>query len=255
MGCERLADNGQPWKGVLLDNEWVCQRILEGITRSRVWLDSFEMPLLGNQARYCGVPEPTYFRSTLTRLSLSLNRFWCSCAIHDYLRYMEHLKSLEISIVNFRGTTFHQVHLVEYLDEVFQHPKLEEFYLMSDNQNSFLGPDISQLLGCFPNIESVGFAHIMLSNGTWSRLIQDLAPLKLETLWLLSPRDITILNHGAGPWQDAAWPAVEYTEDQYLKDAAAEVRLVHTESLTDAKGMLALSYDFEYPGFAMFERL
>jgi hypothetical protein len=131
---------------------------------------------------------------------------------------------------------------------------LKELRLSADNQYVFTASDINEFLSMFPNLKVLAFAHIQLVYGNWSGFLESLTRLNLETLWLVNPRNVVIPP--APPGFTPPWSAVDYQEDEYLSGAAKEVKLAHADSPPiTADNVPERRLDFDYPGFAMFDRL
>jgi hypothetical protein len=79
-------------------------------------------------------------------------------------------------------------------------PAMRELRIQSDNQHSFSSTDLQRVVDLFPNLKTLGFAHMMLNirRGAWKDLLKGLESVGLETLWLLDPREIGEV--GALPW-------------------------------------------------------
>jgi hypothetical protein len=270
LGYPAPAEGENLWRGVECDNHWIYERLFEGV--ADLWLESIEMPLFGNRAGCCAVPMP-FNRSipqALRRLSLTVKRMLVGGPLYWWLSQLSKLEVLDISISPDPGCgSFlppREIYLL--LDQNWMQdqplpklPALAEFRLMSHNRCSFSVSEICKFLDLCPNLSKLGFAHVMLADGTWKELLRRLEPLDLESLYLLSPRNINTLNvttmslHGGPvPVTEPIWPSVKYEADQYLENAAQEVKLIHTESPTEPNGRPKKTLNFEYPGFAIFGR-
>jgi hypothetical protein len=271
-GYPALAAGEHSWYGVQNENEWTYQRILEAFYMAGLWIESIEMPLLGNRAAYCALEACfwVWLPETLRRLSMTVTKTFFFNRLERFLKNLSGLEILEMSFSTDRewqraflppGDTWHLMELSPALS-LHTLPKLlslKEFRLMSDNQFSFSVSDICEFLTLCPKISELGFAHIMFSEGTWKELMRRLEPLRLESIHLLSPRDIVTFPVTVNQWgtmvntRVPVWPAVKYEPDQHTKNAAKEVKLIHTESPTEPDGQPKKSRTFEYPGFAIFE--
>jgi hypothetical protein len=142
--------------------------------------------------------------------------------------------------------------LMEYFQDIDFHARLlkvKEFRLMADNQYCFAEKDILLALGFFSNLKKLGLAHILLGVGRWESLLGRLWPWTLERLWLMDPRHID-MDVVSGKYL-----MTKYEGDESMEGAADDVRLIDTGSLWTATDEPPRTMDFEYPGFAIFERI
>jgi hypothetical protein len=266
-GYPPLQEGEHSWLGVREENEWIYARIVEAVDEAHLWIESFDMPLFGNRAPHCAVDTTRmgfWGYSMLTRVSISITKVWGGDLHWPFLEAMQSLEYLDVSLslcpeLRNHGRGFlppaSRYNLIYRRTATENYclrlPKVKEFRLMADNQYSFATYDILEFLSMFPNLSRVGFAHIMLVHGTWQELCRNLVPWQLERLWLISPREVTVVGT-----RTPVWPALPYQGDQTMEDAATEVKLVHTESPpTTANGVPERTRNFEYPGFTMFDRL
>jgi hypothetical protein len=260
-----LDDSGNPAlvednDDVQNQNEWSYNLFINSICEAGRDIDSIDMPLFGNRAAYCALPTfPCIVHPmTLKVLCLTMVSVPEDEAFYDWIYRCQALEALQLSFsmcpknqppAYLPPDGYHGIMPGWWPSHSdFRLISLKTFQLMSDNQYSFAVEDICQFLSMFPNISELAFAHIMLAEGTWKDFLERLQSLNLEKLFLLSPRDI-ITTDDFQP----IWPATKYEADQHTKNAAKEVRLVHTESPTELNGQPMKTTTFEYPGFAIFE--
>ena len=127
--------------------------------------------------------------------------------------------------------------------------KVKEFSLMADNQYRSAENDFLIALAMFPNLRKLSLAHMLLVEGRWGSLLSKLWQWKLEQLWLINPRHIS-LDVASGKYLTE-----KYEGGEGMAAAAEQVRLIDTESLWTAVDEPPRMRDFEYPGFALFERV
>jgi len=275
---------------------------MEAFEESHVWLYSLQSPLLGNRASHCAITfgtalpeteENLYFGRDLFRwFPRHLKHVAITITQHssrpllssDGLEELENLEYLGITLSRspphcsrWNGPFDKPFRLNYSFPEypLYQLEKLKEFRLMADQQHSFDEHDIVRSMRIFPNVKKLAFAHILLDGpGNWSNLLQRLAALNLEELWLLDPRNLVcdypqrrirhthmIHSHPSRlplstlpGTQNTDFRMVKYVEDDHLLLAAQKVRLIDTNSLWTAETHPGLSRTFEYPGFAIFEK-
>lgn len=264
-----VASEEHSWAGIQMDNKRIFRRIIDAIHEADIWLQGFEMPLIGNRASYGAVASNAVvlnFGATLTYLSMSITDMY-EGELRFWVGYLDCLEVLDLSFSTlmdrrlmwqgfrpWQNPPFRLMDPVPNLEDV-QLLTLKELRLSADNRYVFTASDINKFLSCFPNLSKLGFAHIQLAYSTWGEILESLATLNVETLWLMNPRNVVIPPAIPGQ-RRALWSAVEYQEDQYLSGAAKEVKLMHAESPPiGADGVPERRLDFEYPGFAIFDRL
>jgi hypothetical protein len=222
-GYPPLAEGEYSWYGVQRKSEWIFSPIMQAVGNCGLWLESIETPLLGNRASYCAVSQHDFFRSfpsTVTRVAITITRVWPQRDIFDtYLRVLHDLAYLEITMSRSPADHFdgdgplcapHRLSSATEPGGFAKHYrlfKLKEFRLMSDHQYTFFEHEIFLALTYFPNLEKVAFGHIVLAEGDRSTLLQRLAALNLERLWLLDPYNL-ILNSPHELVGKAGWEQV-----------------------------------------------
>ena len=228
-------------------------------------LDSVSFPLFGNRASYCGIRVPVVPRA-LKRLSISLtDRFHDGPIFESWLVTLKHLTFLEIAVSRSPESlgpwdSFASCRQLADTDKVTANDqllRLEEFRLMSDNQNCFSERDLLLGLEMFPNLRKLGLAHILIKTqnnnaASWASFVKRLVPRALERLWLLDPRNLWT-NEYTG--QAEQYVMSKYWGDDSFRAAAQEVRLIDTESLWVQDKEPPKRRDFDYPGFAIFEQV
>ncbi|KAF9693198.1 hypothetical protein EKO04_008732 [Ascochyta lentis] len=246
---------------------WIHGNALSDLLKAGLALESLTFPLFGNRASYCGVQiTAAHFPPTLKRLSISLtDRFHDVAIFEPWLSALKNLTFLEVAIsrspeslgpwnsfANCRRLTNTDTPTAN--DQLF---RLEEFRLMSDNQNCFSEHDLLSGLNLFPNLRKLGFAHILIKSQmnnavSWNSFVKRIIPRSLQQLWLLDPRDLWTDGHMGGLGH---YLMRKYRGDESFRAAAQESRLIDTESLWAQDRIPAKMRDFDYPGFAIFEQL
>ncbi|KAF2127600.1 hypothetical protein P153DRAFT_387342 [Dothidotthia symphoricarpi CBS 119687] len=262
-GYPPLVEAERTWRDAHAENGWLFNNVLHGASESGLPIESLTIPLFGNRAFYFAIPDEIWsFSKTITRLSLTLTSYGAARPLPRWLHVMTNLEFLEIALSRtpndiWERSPFYHNHPLLPGDNVradnikLRLPKVREFRLMSDNQRSFSEHQLLLTLILFPNLRRLGFAHILISEGSWSGLLSQIESINLERLWLLDPRHIYTDGFG-GPAGD--FLMLKYEEDQYLRSAAQEVHLIDSESLWTADEPPPKTRDFEYPGFAIFEQ-
>lgn len=227
-------------------------------------LESVSFPLFGNRASYCGISLPAVPRA-LKFLSISLtDRSHDVSIFGTWLAPLKHLTFLEIAIARNPETlgpwnSFASCRRLTDTDELSandQLPRLEEFRLMSDNQNCFSESDLLFGLDMFPNLRNLGLAHILIKSqnnnaASWASFVGRLVPKALRRLWLLDPRNLWTDGHMR---QTGQYVMSKYWGDASYRAAAQDVRLINTDSLWVQDKAPPKRRDFDYPGFAIFEQ-
>ena len=246
---------------------WVCRSMMIDVTKANLPLDSVAFPLFGNRASYCGIASfAIYLPLTLKRLSISLtDRHNDNPLFEPWLKGMRQLTFLEVAISRNPDSlapwnAFASTRKLTTENEKTpydQLPRLEEFRLMSDNQYCFSENDLLLGLDIFPNLKRLGLAHILIKSqlnnaASWRSFIRRLVPKGLERLWLLEPRDL---------WTDGYMgQAGHYKMKKYFdldgdfRSVARDVQLIDKNSLWVEEQEPPKRRDFDYPGFAVFEK-
>ena len=254
------------WTRAQQEPDWIFGNTMTNIVSATPVLDSLTFPLFGNRTSYCGIQAASaYFPLSLKRLSVSLtDRFHDAALFDPWLRALKNLTFLEVAIsrnpeslgpwnsfANCRQLTARNA-----LAPRDQLPGLEEFRLMSDNQNCFSENDLLFGLGLFPHLQKLGLAHILIKSPTnnalsWQSFLKQLVPKGLQRLWLLDPRHLWTEGY-----MDRAghYLVKRYEDDDTWIAAAQEARLIDTESLWIQGEEPPKRRDFDYPGFARFEK-
>ncbi|KAF2628984.1 hypothetical protein BU25DRAFT_25050 [Macroventuria anomochaeta] len=245
---------------------WICGNTMTDVVEAGLALDSVTFPLFGNRSSYCGVEvAAAYFPPALKRLTISLtDRFHDVALFEPWLRTLESLTFLEIAIsrnpeslrpwnsfASCRRLTDTNAPSANY-----QLSRLEEFRLMSDNQNCFSESDLLVGLDLFPNLRKLGLAHILIKSqlnnaASWNSFVKRLIPRGLERLWLLDPRDVWTDGIQGEPGH---YVMEKYWGDDSFRAAAHDVRLVDTKSLWVENQEPPKRRNFDYPGFAIFHQ-
>lgn len=246
------------------DPSWICSHTMDNIAEAGLPLNSVTFPLFGNRASYCAIQVTNaFFPVALKRLTISLTqRFENVSLFEPWLRSLRSLHFLEIAVskhplgLSPMGSfaSCRQLTDVEAPTSRDQLPRLEEFRLMSDNQNCFTERDLLLALALFPNLRKLGFAHILIKSqlnnaSSWESFVKQLSSKVLDRLWLLEPRNLWI----KGEDQAEHFEMDKFTPGASFWAAACDVRLMDANSLWSKGSEPPKRRDFDYPGFAIFE--
>lgn len=277
-GYPALTEGEYSWHGVQRESAWIFSRIMEGFWYSGLELHSIESPLFGNRASFCATEVPcsefrwspfTWFGAGLTRIAITITRTSRITIFDETILRLENLEYLEITMSrtpenlpywNWGLPETYWLHRYES-QESGSLKKLKEFRLMSDQQHFYSASDLLKCLRRFPSLENVAFGHILLCEGDWDSLVQQLASFNLKKVWLLDPRDLVhnpqeLVTDDDGPGirnVNMNFQMIKYVAGQHFSNAALEARLIDSNSLWTSDRRPGLRRDFEYPGFRTFE--
>jgi hypothetical protein len=254
---ETCITHGEPQ----FSNYHAFSSILAAFRRAKINLVTLTTPLLGNRAAYCAIqPYGTHWPLTLTRLSINLTDVHLVAMLDQWIFALQNLETLDIALSHAPGIRFGAPQrLVDHPaageEEVRKLPKVKHFTLTADNWHAFPSSAILSMIKVFPNLTSLGLAYIMLRRGTWSGVLGSLQPLGLERVWLLDPGYAYVTDDADAVrvwgYIGSRWyvgPHMEWN----VKDVARDGRLVHTGAFYWS-GVHRRRYEFEYPGFEVFE--
>ncbi|KAF1930206.1 uncharacterized protein M421DRAFT_386980 [Didymella exigua CBS 183.55] len=245
------------------DPSWVCGHTMDNVVDAGLPMESVAFPLFGNRASYCAIQvTAAFFPAALKHLTISLTqRFEEVPLFEPWLRSLRSLTFLEVAVSRHplslspwgSFASCRELTNVEAPTSRDQLPRLEEFRLMSDNQNCFNERGFLLALALFPNLRRLGFAHILIKSqlnnaSSWESFVKQLVPKALDRLWLLEPRNLWIKGMG----QAGRYVMEKYKPDDSFRAAARNVRLMDTNSLWVKDSAPPKRRDFDYPGFAIF---
>jgi hypothetical protein len=266
FGYPADEENVHSWLFQQQDPSWICGSTMDDVVNAGLALESITFPLFGNRASYCAIQVTNaYFPTALKRLTISLTeRFEAVPLFVPWLKSLRNLTFLEMTVsrhpLSLRPwgsfASCLQLTNVEAPTSRDQLPRLEEFRLMSDNQNCFSERDLLLALALFPKLRKLGLAHVLIKSqlnnaNSWESFLAQLIPKNLDRLWLLDPRNLWIKGSG----QDGRYVMEKYRIDRSFRAAARDVRLMDTNSLWLPDSEPPKKRDFDYPGFAIFEQV
>ena len=154
--------------------------------------------LLGCHVRSTAGPPFTWFCADLTRIAITITRTGRISIFHGTILRLENLEYLEITMSRNPETLLYwnwqwsDIYRLDHYQsqESGSLKKLKDFRLMSDHQCFYSASNLLECFRRFPNLENVAFGHVLLCEGDWDSLVQQLASLNLKKLWFLGPRDL-----------------------------------------------------------------
>ncbi|KAF2639567.1 hypothetical protein P280DRAFT_518977 [Massarina eburnea CBS 473.64] len=248
-GHEIYVTKGDPESG----DHGVLKFVILAFKHAGIELETLETPLFGNRACYCAVdPLPVLSVQSLRRLKFNVSE---DTHTHNHLPWiftLRNLEVLEIALSHGPGVEFGNTQQLLIDKETRTMPRMKDFRLIGDNWHMFNESDILDTLSVFPNLENLGLAYIMLHHGVWWSLLRQIKPRQLKRLWLLDPGYASVAGdqvlmlkyNGDGKAIQRDWD---------LSTMAQDVRLIHTDAVYEPFGIHRPRYDFQYPGFEVFE--